>query len=227
MKNEQIYDVLREVIKNNVGKDKKIKTYLELANLAGVHQGNLSKFINKERNLKYDTAYNILKTLENTYGITIKDTAIASIHRMGEYAPEEKIKESDDLVKIDIYQVTGAGTPFDLRNNAPITSIFINQLYARKADIAFLVDGESMYPTIKNNSIVGVSFNAEYQPNEVYAINHPMGGVTIKRISMRGNNWIIRSDNPDKNKYPEDDQYTEEEYPNLIIGRVVWVYQNM
>lgn len=225
-----INDFLRNEM-NNAVQNGTFKNIKELADKAGVPQSNCSDFITGKRaGFTFATAYKIL----NALGFTLEKNSFsenkttATIQRLGAYSPIKKIHEDDEgLLKIDIYQVTGAGNPFVLRENEPITSIFVSELYARQADIAFLVDGESMYPTIKNNAIVGVSLKKDFQPNEVFAINHPAGGVTIKRISIKGKNWVIRSDNPNKELYPQEDQYSLEEYPNLIIGRVVWVWQSM
>lgn len=214
-------------LKNEINKaiPSKFKTVLELANESGVHQGNLSSFLNGKRDgLNFETAYKILQTLNIPIG---EQKQKATIKRIEKNAPLEEIQENNtDLVKINIYQITGAGNPFDLQENEPITSIFINANYAEQSDLALLVNGDSMYPTIKNNAIVGISINKNFQPNEIFAINHPIGGVTIKRVSIKEKSYIIRSDNPNKELYPQE-EYAIEDYPELIIGRVVWVWQSM
>lgn len=223
--NDFLRNEMNKAVQNGMFKNIK-----ELADKAGVPQSNCSDFITGKRaGFTFTTAYKIL----NALGFTLEKNCFsenqttATIQRMGAYSPVEEIHENDKgLVKINIYQVTGAGNPFVLRENEPITSIFVHELYAKQADMAFLIDGESMYPTIKDSAIVGVSMKKDFQPNEVFAINHPAGGVTIKRISIKEDNWIIRSDNVDKNKYP-DEEVSKEAYPNLIIGRVIWVWQKM
>lgn len=223
------YEQINAFIKNKIGEGKEFPRQIDMAKFLNLPQTQATKlynFLNKQADTSYKDVIEWFIKLGGTF--EIENGSVATIQRMGANSPVEKIHNNDEgLLKIDIYQVTGAGNPFVLRENEPITSVFVSELYARQADIAFLVDGESMYPTIKNNAIVGVSLKKDFQPNEVFAINHPAGGVTIKRISIKGKNWVIRSDNPNKELYPQEDQYSLEEYPNLIIGRVVWVWQSM
>ena len=99
--------------------------------------------------------------------------------------------------------------------------------YAMQCDSALLVKGDSMAWTIKSGGVVGViRRNFDFVSGEVYAVRLPYEGLSIKRVIVDAANgeYIIRSDNPDKEKYP-DRRLSITEYADIILGRVVWVWQ--
>ena len=96
-----------------------------------------------------------------------------------------------------------------------------------QCDSALLVKGDSMAWTIKSGGVVGViRRNFDFVSGEVYAVRLPYEGLSIKRVIVDAANgeYIIRSDNPDKEKYP-DRRLSITEYADIILGRVVWVWQ--
>lgn len=90
--------------------------------------------------------------------------------------------------------------------------------------VAYL-DGLSMYPTIHDGEVVLVNL-AEKEPisGKVYAIIRPNGGLSAKRLIKKtiGDGWIIRSDNPDKNQFPDEDATEETLHEAPILGRIRW-----
>lgn len=82
----------------------------------------------------------------------------------------------------------------------------------------------SMFPTIRNGSHVLIN-KADKIPQEgkifVICLN---GELVLKRLFKQNEKWLLRSDNPDKNEFP-DKSLIEEEFTN-IYGRVVW-YDNI
>lgn len=78
----------------------------------------------------------------------------------------------------------------------------------------------SMFPTIKNGSHILIN-KADKIPQEgkifVICLNDEL---VLKRLFRQNNTWIMRSDNPDKNEFPDriilEDEFTQ------IYGRVVW-----
>lgn len=85
-------------------------------------------------------------------------------------------------------------------------------------------DGMSMEPTINNGDVLLVD-TSQIEPKSrcVYAIRRPDNSISVKRlIRSTTSGWLIRSDNEDKRKYP-DEIATDSEIGELsIIGRVVW-----
>lgn len=88
----------------------------------------------------------------------------------------------------------------------------------------FYAGGMSMYPTINDGDVLLMdSSKAEPVTGKVYALRRPDGSISVKRlIQTHTQGWIIRSDNPDKARYP-DEPATDSEIGHLLIeGRIVW-----
>lgn len=88
--------------------------------------------------------------------------------------------------------------------------------------------GDSMFPTLKNGSAVGVKKDEQFVNSEIYAVSPPEGGMSVKRVirDYQRDGFILRSDNPDKGRY-EDVFIPKELTENLLVGRVVWVWQGV
>jgi phage repressor protein C with HTH and peptisase S24 domain len=149
-----------------------------------------------------------------------------TIRRMGQNAPTELVK--GETIPINVYAVAGAGSVKDITTCEPLWTIMIPPVYASRAAFALMVDGESMYPTIKNGAIVGISDDCELRQNEIYAVRVPYEhGFAIKRVSIdyRTQEYELRSDNPDQTKYLPVRIPFEESREEIIAGRVIWVWQ--
>lgn len=88
-------------------------------------------------------------------------------------------------------------------------------------------DGPSMEPTIGHGRVVLINLSeTEPKDGKVYLICDEDGGVVLKRLvrdfdpGMGTTVWKIRSDNPDKRRYP--DKFWPEDSRAHIIGRAVW-----
>lgn len=88
-------------------------------------------------------------------------------------------------------------------------------------------EGPSMEPTISHGRVVLVNL-ADTAPKDgkVYLICDEDGGVSLKRLvrefdpGLGTTVWKIRSDNPDKRKYP--DKFWPQDSRAHIVGRAVW-----
>lgn len=82
--------------------------------------------------------------------------------------------------------------------------------------------GESMYPSIEDGQVLLVNpFDTTPKSNKVYfmCIDEQY---YVKRLINMVTHWIIRSDNPDKTRWP-DINLTQEQLSKIEIeGRVVW-----
>lgn len=88
-----------------------------------------------------------------------------------------------------------------------------------KAEILF-AHSYSMFPTIKNGSHVLINkADTVLRDGKIYAVN-VNGEMLLKRLFHEGGNWVLRSDNPDKNEYP--DRILPPEETTKVCGRVVW-----
>ena len=163
-------------------------------------------------------------------GLDIQDylPKSATIRRPAPNAPVEKA-DADGSVAINIYALAGAGPAFDLEESDPLATIRVPLEYAMQCDSTLLVKGDSMAWTIKSGGVVGViRRNFDFVSGEVYAVRLPYEGLSIKRVIVdaASGEYIIRSDNPDKEKYP-DRRLSITEYADIILGRVVWVWQQI
>lgn len=203
--------------------DTKEVSQVTLSRDTGVDQSSLSRF-RKGEGL---SAENFIKLAE-WIGWTIEDEPKKGIIRhMGANSPEIAT-DMGDVAPVAVYAVAGAGPAWDIQAATPLFSITAPSSFAKQSRHALLVDGESMYPTIKNGAVVGISDDTQLRQNEVFAVNIPYEGLTVKRVSVDHGTgeYVLRSDNPDKEKY-DDIRIKIEEAPFLLVGRVVWVWQKV
>lgn len=84
-----------------------------------------------------------------------------------------------------------------------------------------------MEPSIQDGCVVLLNLS-DTDPREgrVYAIVQPDGGLVLKRLvrdylpALGGQGWVMRSDNPDKIKFP--DKILPPDDRTVIVGRAVW-----
>ena len=196
---------------------------LEISRKADVQQSTLSRFL-KNEDIPNVSASFFLKLTDFFH----KNNTVPTIKRLGAFSPVESLADSKNFSPISIYAVAGAGNSWQICESEPITVIHVPKNYSMQVDFAFLVDGDSMYPTMKSGAVVGINEKFDFQTNEVYAIRMPYEGIAIKRISINHERktYIVRSDNHDQTKYPPV-EISINENPNFLIGRVVWVWQNV
>lgn len=85
-------------------------------------------------------------------------------------------------------------------------------------------EGESMEPYVFEGDVVLFDCSkTDPKDRQTYVIRRPDGGISIKRmIQQIAGTWLIRSDNADKFKYP-DEQLSEDALHEVpILGRVIW-----
>ena len=88
-------------------------------------------------------------------------------------------------------------------------------------------NGNSMAPTIQDGAVVLINL-ADKEPkiSKVYAVCLPHEGLVLKRLNFEYNEaagtsvWIMKSDNTDKNQYP--DRRLPPDESTIIVGRAVW-----
>jgi phage repressor protein C with HTH and peptisase S24 domain len=84
--------------------------------------------------------------------------------------------------------------------------------------------GNSMEPYIFEGDVV-LFDSADTIPRDrqVYAIRRPDGSLSIKRMAQQiSGSWLIRSDNPDKARYPDEEVSAASMAEVPIMGRVIW-----
>lgn len=90
--------------------------------------------------------------------------------------------------------------------------------------LVIYAEGDSMEPYVFAGDVVLFdSSKLEPRDRQAYVIRRPDGGISIKRLIQQiSGGWLIRSDNADKSKYP-DEQLSESALHEIpILGRVIW-----
>ncbi len=212
----------RQILENAIDEGKSLN---QIAVNSGADGPSLHKWLKgKQKNLNFLTVSKVMGYL----GADIVSTQHkGTIKRLGENSPELP-SEGEGMLPVKVYAVAGAGPAWDLREADPIFSISAPPAFVRQSSFALLIDGESMYPTIKNGAVVGVSDDRSFRQNEIFAVQIPYEGLAVKRVAIdhSSNEYVLRSDNPDKSKY-DDIRLHVEEAANLLVGRVVWVWQGV
>ena len=82
--------------------------------------------------------------------------------------------------------------------------------------------GDSMYPTIENDQVLLVDTNDKVvRSSKIYFLCID-GEHYIKRLINMITHWVVRSDNPDKQQYPDIEISSKNMNLIQVEGRVVW-----
>jgi SOS-response transcriptional repressor LexA len=133
--------------------------------------------------------------------------------------------DSERFREIGVFALAGAGPARDLVEHEPIDTLIVPRSFWKPSIVAIRVKGRSMEPTILDGAIVGVDRDDRaIVTGYIYAVWIPYEGAVIKRVHMRPEQIIFRSDNP------EHDDFSlplSEGIPDMILGRVRWVWQGL
>jgi transcriptional regulator with XRE-family HTH domain len=204
-------------------------TFEKIGEMCGASKPTVQRWYNKTEG-GVDTPFaNVLRCIRGL-GIPLvdifPDETKSFIRRVSPNAPAEAINGNEAQLKtIHVYDTAGAGSGFiELSEVKPLFSIAIPPTYFRRSDFAVLVDGHSMEPTIIHRSEVGAQQGFEFKANELYVARIPYEGLVVKRIAVSQDRekFIFKSDNKDKDNYP-DYELIIAEAEKIIMGRIVWV----
>lgn len=177
------------------------------AQKAGISQSMLSKIITGES----------------------KDPALSTVSAIigaleGEGESNFTLPEQNVENKIPVYAMAGAGPGILPDQLEPLFTVIAPPEYFRRSNFAVLITGHSMEPTIPNDSIAGIRMDMPFQANELYLAEIPYEGFVVKRIGvdLKTEEFIFKSDNPNREAYP-DFRLSIHEAEKIIIGKVVWV----
>ena len=100
---------------------------------------------------------------------------------------------------------------------------WLEKIGAEKGDITVIYSrGHSMWPTIGDGEALLIH-RRETVPKtgEIYAIQRA-GTCDVRRLIDHWSYWLVRSDNPDKSRYPDVPVPTDDLPKIGILGRIVW-----
>jgi SOS-response transcriptional repressor LexA len=133
--------------------------------------------------------------------------------------------DREKFSEIGVFALAGAGPARDLVEHEPIDTLIVPRSFWKPSIVAIRVKGRSMEPVILDGAIVGVDRDdRDIVSGYIYAVWIPYEGAVIKRVHMRPEQIIFRSDNP------EHDDFSlplSEGIPDMILGRVKWVWQGL
>ena len=144
------------------------------------------------------------------------------IRRLGANAPVEAV-QGEGLPRVPVLGSAGAGEPHEFWAAEPVSMLEVLPQYDKPDLVALTVEGESMEPTIKRGSIVGVvPPDGDLTEGGVYLVDIPPFGRVIKRLKIGDEDTLeLISDNP---AYPPK-RLPIEQREKVVVGRVVWVWQ--
>ena len=129
------------------------------------------------------------------------------------------------LVKVNVYALAGAGGGIELIDPEPVETICLPEKWVKPHIIPVKIEGESMEPTLMNGAVVGVDKeDRELVSGKIYAVWIDYEGSVIKRVFVEPDKILLKSDNP---AFPEAYIKKEDFRPELILGRVKWVWQRL
>lgn len=136
--------------------------------------------------------------------------------------------EYTGVLQLDAHGSTGDGednSHVEIRGVMAFKSAWIraNRLNTKTLDVIY-AKGHSMEPTINDGDVLLVDESkTEPKDGQVFAMQSVDKGTIVKRlIKSDFDGWIIRSDNPDKTRYGDENLRDGEINEIRIIGRVVW-----
>ncbi|VAW38449.1 hypothetical protein MNBD_DELTA02-370 [hydrothermal vent metagenome] len=129
----------------------------------------------------------------------------------------------EEYITIETYDIKDSGAPGEFPKGRPVGAISIPKKDFKSGIVAIKIEGESMSPNIVDGATIGINTKeCGLISGKLYAVWLNYEGVTIKRVFVYPDRIILKPDNP---TFPETTIPSQSIGENLIIGRVVWVYQ--
>ncbi len=174
--------------------------------------------------LKVDISYffsedkKVLKTNKNK-------STLLNIPAMS--ASDEILIDKSKYQTIPVYSFAGAGKFVNLTEIEPIDTLLVPKEFIKKKLAVVKVIGPSMEPYIKDGSYVGIDLNyKELVSGYIYCVNLDYEGALIKYVIKDRNGITLKSENPKFHDiFIKKEEITDGDH--FVIGRVVWVWQNI
>lgn len=205
-------------------------TMKQLADIIGISQGSLSDIENNKTSPSSKTLENIVRNtdISSQWLLTGEEpmdpTSILNTQLKEMLTgPSEKRDFNEILEKLPR---VGAGDPVYPEESSSIPYLQIPEHLVRSTVIALRVKGDSMYPNILEDAVIGVDIeDKKILSGYVYCINLPYEGAIIKRVFSEGEKIVIKSDNPIFPKFSMTYEEMKSYNHSLIIGRVKYIFQ--
>jgi len=127
---------------------------------------------------------------------------------------------------VTVYSAAGEKKDDGTWEPEPLGQISIPPAFFRPSLMVFRVDGKCMEPIIQRGAYVGIDKGVNrLTSGEIYGVVLPVEGLVVRRVYIDGQNkvYILR---------PEDEMCPDQELPmneneTQVLGRAVWVMQNL
>lgn len=215
---QTVMDAVRQAVKDQFGGN-----ISKASHCWGISGDNLHKWLRGDRIPTLEKISPILDRLGRfTPDVPAPLEEHAVIRRVAPHAPSE-IVQGESLPRIPVMGGTGAGDDVEIFQSTPSYWISVLPQYKTSEQlIGLVVYGDSMEPTIHKGAVVGViPFDGTFNEGGIYLVQRPPFGRTIKRVKLQGGQLVLLSDNAAYEPAP----LPFEGYENIILGRVVWVWQ--
>ncbi len=203
------------------------KAKSEIAKLCGVAPSAVTQWVNGDsKSLKAESVFALAKaTGFNALWLAVGEGPEQDIDNQGSLPSEE------DYALIPQYTAKGAcgdgylNDHVEIRGGLAFKRDWLKRMGAKPENLFVIyADGDSMEPFIFEGDVVLFdSADCEPQDRQVYAFRRPAGGISIKRLSRQlSGAWMIRSDNQDKARHPDEQVSDDAMHDMPILGRVIW-----
>lgn len=149
----------------------------------------------------------------------------SEIEGLAKHAVEApKDDEFTDVRRLDVKVAAGHGCVPYLEEELGALKFrrdFLRSIGVSEANaVVVTVQGASMEPTIADGAVLLVNrANREPRVNAIYVFHLQGNGLVVKRVVKSGGQWLARSDNDDRDAFPD---FAFDEHATLI-GRAVWM----
>ncbi len=228
-----------EAVVNRIRKALNTRTQVELASALGIRQSSISDAKRRD-----SVPADWFITLFWKFGLNPDWVAYGKgpqyiktkegYESFAQPALSETVREEDSIygspftdTKIVIYYNMGGGSP-EKGKWQPVAAgkIAIPKVYDCKSLLVTKMDGNGMNPVIRRGAFVGLDRDqTTVLSGEIYGVLLPYEGLVIRRIFLEADKtrFTLRAEN---NQHA-DQHFSFAEYKNIIIGRSIWMMQEL
>jgi SOS-response transcriptional repressor LexA len=227
--NTELYKRIADKIKSAI-KEKNL-TQEEIANKLNISAQQFQAYINKSDKNKIPLDYLIeianLLNVTPEYFYKKDKNGISSVPCLPEFQSKDLNINESRYKKVPVYSFAGAGKFINLTEIEPIDTLLIPKEFYKKQLSIVKVIGPSMEPYIKDGSYVGIDLNyKELVSGYIYCVNLDYEGALIKYVIKTREGVTLKSENPlFDNIFIKKEEIIDSDH--FVVGRVVWVWQNV
>ena len=227
--NKELYKRIADKIKFAI-KEKNL-TQDEIANKLNISPQQFQAYINKPDKNKIPIDYLIeianFLNINPEYFYKSDQNVISSISCLPETQANDLNLDKSKYQTIPVYSFAGAGKFINLTEIEPIDTLLVPKEFIKKKLAVVKVIGPSMEPYIKDGSYVGIDLNyRELVSGYIYCVNLDYEGALIKYVIKDRDGITLKSENPKFHDiFIKKEEITDGDH--FVIGRVVWVWQNI